>query len=325
MGKLSAGFGTIKRAAHMSPPIAGQPLARCRRAPDPGRVLPVLAISFILPVLAACGRGAGGGDDRSTPPPRRIVSLVPSMTEVIHALGAGDRLVGRCHWCDFPPEVAALPDLGRFESISKERILDLRPDLVIVFPTQKALVDSLRGDFGLRVLAPPTEDREKVYAGIAEVAGALGLAERGAETVRRLREGLQRVRDAFRGRPPVRVLVVLDRNPLYVPGTSSFVDDLLTVAGAENVAARPGAGASAWPTASLEQVLDWDPKVIVDLSVGEDREATMEAGRAFWNRLPRIAAVRDGRVHFMDQVLLVRPGPRMVEAAELLARLVHGS
>jgi iron complex transport system substrate-binding protein len=252
------------------------------------------------------------------------VSLIPSVTELVFALGEGHRLVGRSHWCDWPPEARALPDLGRFESFSKERIVDLRPDLVIVFRAQEAMAKSLREDFGIPTLTAMTESRAEVFDGIEQVAGALGVPEKGRELVQRLKDGLEDVRRDCAAKPRVRALVVFDRNPLYVPGPRSFVDDLLEIVHAENVA-RSLETKSAWPVASLESVIDWDPEVIVDLSVGEDRERAIADGRRFWERYPALRAVREQRVRFLDAVLLVRPGPRMVEAARLLAGVVHGA
>ena len=255
--------------------------------------------------------------------PSRIVSLIPSVTELIHVLGLGDRLVGRSHWCDWPPEVARLPDLGRLQNVSKERIVDLRPDIVIMFGSQDDLARSLERDFDIRVLQPPTESHERIFEGMRSVAAALGVPERGARLAAELERRLADVRAIAPSAHRPRVLVVLDRNPIFVPGRGSFVDSLLEAAGAENVAATL-TDAGPWPTVTVERVMDWAPEVIVDLSIGDDPELSRREAARFWSAFPGIPAVRDGRVEILEAGVLVRPGPRIAAAAARLRELLHG-
>lgn len=254
--------------------------------------------------------------------PSRIVSLVPSATETVWALGLGDRLVGRSHWCDFPPSVSILPDLGRFESIAKEAIADLKPDVVLAFETQAGLAKSLREDLGLKVYCPPTEKTDAIFEGMEGIARALGVPERGRRLRAWLEADLEAVAREFKEATPKKVLVVLDRNPLYVPGRASFVAWLLERVSAENVAASLSEVRD-WPTVSLEAVLDWNPEVIIDLSMGADRAAAISEGSTYWREQPGIRAVSGGRVHFVDAGVLVRPGPRLSAAARELGRLIH--
>lgn len=283
-----------------------------------GRSAALLAVLLALP-----GAGCGGAAPAEAGGiPRRIVCLVPSATETLFALGAGERVVGVDDWSDHPEAVRALPRMGGKGSFSAERILEARPDLVIVFRTETRLAETLRG-LGLRVLAPATEGLDALGEGILDVARAAGLRERGEALVEEIRRGLEEVRESAAAKPRRRVLVVLDREPLYVPSPESFLGRLLDLVRAECPRPREALG-TAWPTVSLEEVIDFRPDVIVDLATGPDRDAAAAEARRFWARHGNIPAVAAGRVHVLPDPLLARPGPRAVEIAARLLRTIHG-
>lgn len=278
-------------------------------APDVFRTLP-------LPAL-------GPWTDPIAPDaPRRIVCVIPSVVEVLFTIGLGDRVVGRDDWSDWPPEAASRPALGDQQTLSVERIADLKPDLVVMWAHLPDKVKQLREVFRVKVVTPGTERREEVFQGIVDVARAAGVPARGRRLVAAITEGLDRVKARCRGLPRTRTLVVLDRGQaFYVPGKGSFLQELLDVCNLENPAA--GLAGGNWPAVSLEQVLDWNPEVVLDLSLGAD--ATLEQvaeAHAFWKTH---AAVESGRVVVLDAGVLVRPGPRLVAVAEELASIVHGA
>jgi iron complex transport system substrate-binding protein len=260
----------------------------------------------------------------TTPPPeaapRRIVSLIPSVTETLFVLGLGDRLVARSAWCDWPPEALSLPDVGRQQDLSAEKVASLRPDLVLTWRYLPDLRRAMVAVFGLRAIAPGTELKEEALAGIEETAEACGVPERGRALVAKIRADMDAVAARYAGRPRRRVLVVLDRNPLFAPGGASFLDEMLTLVGAENVAAREGDGA--WTRFSAEKALDWNPEVVIDISTGEPSEAA--AAAAYWARFREIDAVKNGKVRIVAAGVLVRPGPRMAAVADLYGRWIHG-
>jgi len=271
-----------------------------------------------LPDLGFSDSGAKGSG------PRRIVCVVPSFTELIFTLGLGDRLVGRSHWCDWPPEALDVPDVGRLLAMSKEAIVDLKPDLVVATQAQEDLVRSLRRDFGLRVITPPSEAGSQVFEGMQAVAVALGVPERGKALAAFLRNEMESVRNRWGKAPRPRVLIVLDRSSWWVPGRTSFVHEMLEAAGGENVAASLDTD-QPWPTVTFEKIIDWRPDVILDLSVGTDaRRSRAEAAR-FWEQHAHIPAVASGRVFLIEAGVLVRAGPRMAAAAASLAEIIHGT
>lgn len=254
--------------------------------------------------------------------PKRIVSLIPSVTELIFVLELGDRLVGRSHWCDWPPETQDLPDLGGLQTLSKEGIVDLRPDLVVLFRGLDEMTESLRRDFDLQVVTPPTETRDQALEGILEVSAALGVPDRGRRVVDELNRGLAEVSAKWSEAGKPNTLVVLDRSSWWVPGKTSFVHELLEIAGGVNLAATLRSEQT-WPNVTLERILDWDPEVILDLSIGSNQEEGQREAAKFWSRHPELPALRDGRVYLLQAGVLVRPGPRMATVADRLGEIIH--
>ncbi|HYC79043.1 MAG TPA: helical backbone metal receptor [Planctomycetota bacterium] len=314
--KLSARFRAIKKALLLVA-VAGVAFAGC----DAASHAPRAALAG-LQVIDAAALPSPTLAFEAPPPadaPRRIVSLIPSVTETLFVLGLGDRIVGRSHWCDYPAEATTRPSTGRQEAINLEKVADLRPDVVFVWRHLPDVARTLRETFGLRVVSPGTENREEIFDGIDATARACGVPERGAVLLAEIRRGLEDARRRWGARPPRRTLLLLDRNPLFAPGPGSFLDELMTTVGAVNVAAAPGG--PSWAHFSPERILDWDPEVVLDLSLGDG--AGVEEARAFWSRFPRVTAVREGRVRLVAQGVLVRPGPRLAAVAELLGKLVH--
>lgn len=254
--------------------------------------------------LAACGP-----DDapRPTGEAKRIVSLYPTATEILFALGAGDRVVARSSWCEFPPEVEALPALGDAVSVSAESVIALRPDLVLVASgSQEEALSRLEGRTTvLRVAADGVTDVKSL---IGDLAQRTGRDEQGRVLAAAIDTALAEAAARAAGRDPVRVLFVVQREPLVVAGKGSYVDELLDAVGAVNVAAdAPGQ----WPALSEESLVKRAPDVILD-------GATTDPGD-FWNRFPGRAVVRPVR-----ETVVLRPGPRLPEALLVLERLVTG-
>lgn len=253
--------------------------------------------------------------------PRRIVSVIPSMTENLHALGLGARIVGRDRWSDMPPFVRDLPSVGDQRTMSVEKIADLRPDLVLLWKSMPELATALTRDFGIRIVTPETES-EGAFSGIVETAEACGLAERGRALVAFLDEDRRRIEAKFRGRPRRSLLLVLDRGQtgLFVAAPGSFLDGLFASAGLANAAAS---ASGPWASLSAEALSELAPDAILDLSIGEGERGRLEAA-GFWKRFSHFPAVASGRVVVARGAPLVRPGPRFHRAAEALGDLIHG-
>lgn len=269
-------------------------------------------------VIAACGRAPDRGgsivltDDAGTTtrlerPPTRVVSLVPAATELLFALGAGNALVGRTKWCDYPAEVAAVPSVGDGLLPNVEAIVAARPDLVLAYrsPSNAPAVARLRG-LGLPVLELAIDRFEDFERDARLVARALGRATVGDSLVAAVRADLERS-TVVAQRPPS-VLIVAWSDPPMTIGGGSYLDEILERAGASNVF-----GDSERPSfvVSLEAVVARNPDRI--LVVGDDDPDF--ASRAEWRVIP---AVRDRRFVRVRGSMFNRPSPRIGEAVRAL-------
>ena len=275
-----------------------------------------LGLALLLSPPAA---SAGAEPAQHAPAAIRIVSLTPSVTEALFALGAGDEVVAVSDYCDFPPEAAELPRVGSFLAPVVERVLAARPDLVITSPTpgnENAVGAIERAGVRVGVVEEGSEGIEACCASMLQVARLVGREARGQALVDDVRQRLAEVRARVASRPAVRTALVVDFDPLVLAGPSSYLGELLVAAGGANVADALG---GKWPRSGWEFLIAAAPAAVIDLS----QEARVSDGLARWQRFSDIPAVRDGRVRAGDGTLLLRPGPRLPLAAESLARALH--
>lgn len=255
------------------------------------------------------------GDPLPPPAPRsRIVSLIPATTEILFALGAGDRVVGRTRWDGWPPEVIGVPDLGDGIRPSIETVLQARPDLVVLYASgdNRDAAVALRAAgvavISLRIDSIAEFERATLLLGDAVDAGAQ--ARIVVDSVRRT---LDRVRAATSGRERPTIFMLAWETPLMTIGSGSFLSELVEIAGGRNVFADLE-GPS--PQVSFEEVIRRDPQYIL----GRPETAGNLRAKPRWLTLP---AVRENRVLVMDTVVVGRPGVRLGEAAVSIARLLH--
>mgnify|MGYP000306630431 CR=1 FL=1 len=250
--------------------------------------------------------------------PMRIVSTAPASTEILFALGVGDRVVGVTSLCDYPPEAAALPKVGDFQA-NTEAIMALSPDLVVGYSgNEEALAPVEAAGAAVIILNPATLDG--IYADITMVGAATGATAEAAALVEKLKADVKQVADAAtaKGQAP-KVFYALD-NTLWTAGPGSFVDELLQIVHATNVGAMQGEGpAQAYFQFAPEQLVAADPDVIllpntayksIDEFVGDSRFAQLKA-------------VKEKRVILIDDVIITRPGPRIAEGLKKLLEAVH--
>ena len=258
-------------------------------------------------------------------PVRRIISLVPALTEMLFAIGAGPQVIAVSSYDEFPPAVEALPRVGSLLDPDVERILSLRPDLVLTYGSQSELETQL-ARAGVRAFSY----RHGGVAGVLQVLRDLGAATNHAPAAEREAREIQELLDAVQARvrshPRPRTLLVFSRQPqslqqMYVSGGVGFLDDILHIAGGANVFGDVQRE-SVQP--SHEILLARAPEAIVEIhATGMMAAANLERERSLWETLASIPAVRSGRVHFLEGSYLVVPGPRMGLAAEALARVLH--
>ncbi|MGH7860591.1 MAG: ABC transporter substrate-binding protein [Candidatus Binatia bacterium] len=246
----------------------------------------------------------------------RVVSLAPSVTETIFAVGAGESLVGVTDFCDWPPPARAIARVGSYIRPNVEAIVARGPDLVIAVPSpgNRDEVEAVER-LGVRVLivseGPALDD---VYGSIGTIADAVGRREAGEDLVARMRASVAGLRSRLGGAERKTVLFVVDRSPLVVAGDGTLIDDLVRLAGGRN-AAR---GLGPWPRLSLEYVVRLSPEIILDGAMRPDEERDV----GFYEGLG-LRAVREGKVHATRIDEIMRPGPRVTEGLERLARQIH--
>jgi iron complex transport system substrate-binding protein len=254
--------------------------------------------------------------------PERIVSLAPNVTEILFALGLGDRVVGATRFCDHPAGARAIPRVGGLVDPNVEIVRSLDPDLVIGFRGNPLRVLDRIGKLGLSVFVLDIGEGLEALPPLIERIGAVTrVEERAVRLAASLRERVEAVGAAMAGisdRP--RVFVLLYGQGLWTCGGESYLDDLILRAGAENVASHLP---KKWALYKREQIVKDDPRVIFVLSKSE---ADFAAGRdwlARGGRLGSVGAVRAGRVHRLDEDAASRFGPRLVDVLERMARLLH--
>jgi len=258
--------------------------------------------------------GAQGGT-------QRIVSLAPSVTEVLFEAGLGSRVVGVTSYCRFPPTVLALPKVGGYLTPSFEALVALRPDLVVTLPEQADIeprltalrIPTLRVDHG------SLEGIVRSIVMVGDRCGGQATANRAAEA---LRHDLARARRIGEGRTRPRVLICFGRSEdfrrLYAAAPGTVHHDLITHAGGQNAITS---STVSYPTLSVEGVMRLDPDVIIEFSPGRTDTGPL---RRQWNVLDSVRAVKTGRVYVFAGEFLSVPGPRFARFAETVARSIRG-
>lgn len=252
---------------------------------------------------------------------RRIVSIIPATTEMLFAMGAGDRVVAVGTYDKFPSDVDRLPKVGALLDPDVERIISLRPDLVVLYGTQQDLRAQLE-----RAKIPYFPYVHKALPDIAETIRTLGArvgaAERATALADRVERQVNDVRAKVANRPKVRTLLVFGRERgtlrgLDASGGYGFLHDMLEAAGGSNVLAEIKTQAVKMST---EMVLARAPEVIIELHYGRD-DATADLDA--WNAVGAVPAVRNKRVYVLRGDEFVVPGPRVGTATEKIARVLH--
>jgi iron complex transport system substrate-binding protein len=255
--------------------------------------------------------------------PRRIVSLAPSVTEILFAVGAGPQVVGTTQFCNFPPEADALPEVGGFaaNTINVEALVDLTPDLVITAATShRAVVEALEKlDIPVLVLVP--ESFEAVYTNIEQIGALTGHAQEAAALTAEMRERVAAVSARVASVPAEQrpgVFWEVTDEPLISAGPRTFIGQMIALAGATNIFAD---AQEDYPQVSAEAVVERDPAVILGPdSRGPTLTPDLLAQRPGW---AGITAVREGRVYQLNGDIVSRPGPRLADALEELAQALY--
>lgn len=263
--------------------------------------------------LAICAGAAG--------PRQRIVSLSPIVTELLYGIGAFRQVVGVTDYCSYPPEVSKLPRVGGWDGASLEKVAALRPDMVVVDDAEGALVEDTYRKLSLRLPIMPLHSVRDVYRAMAQLGKATGYPQKAAKLVAATRDGLTRVSQKTAGLPRPSVVLIVDRTSgtlreLYTATAGAYLGELVEIAGGRITvaAAKDGYG-----KLGEEDLLAANADVILDfvhVAIGRFSGDFMDAWRE-----PK--AVRGGRVRAVNEDYGPHASQRMVQTAELFARLIH--
>lgn len=271
--------------------------------------------------------GDSPGSEDNAIVPRRIISMAPSTTETLFALGLGDRVVGVTRYCDYPPEAAGIVTVGGYVDPSYEAIVSLRPDLVILLSSHRQARREL-AKLGIDTLTVPHTTVADVHEAIRLIGQACGAEDRADALLRELAERSSAVRQAVEGKNRPSVLLCIGRDTasgqlsgIYVAGRDEFYDKIIAAAGGVNAYRDERVP---YPQLSAEGIIRLDPEVIVDMvsHINPEDKTPGDIGQQ-WSQLQTVNAVRQGRVYVIVGQHALRPGLRYVEFMEQLARLLH--
>ncbi|MCX8117580.1 MAG: cobalamin-binding protein [Desulfobacterota bacterium] len=279
---------------------------------------PLLAASVSYPATLTF-RDEVGREVALPFPPRRIVSLAPNITEILFSLGLDEEVVGVSIHCNYPEKAKTKARVGSYIQIDVERVLSLRPDLIIATGAgnPKEVVERLeRLGIPSFVIFPKRVD--DVFQSIRHVGQVVGREKEALHLIRSLQKRKEKVVAATQGLPRPRVFLQIGEQPIVTVGKGSFGDDLIRLAGGENVA---GEDREAYPRWGMEEILRRSPEVILISSMNP--KGNYQKALQDWERWKTIPAVRTKRVHLIDSDLIDRPSPRIVEGLEEMAKAIH--
>jgi iron complex transport system substrate-binding protein len=287
------------------------------------RPLVVLALALAAgsPASALTVRDMVGRDVTLAAPPQRVVSLVPSVTETIFALGGDARLAGRTDWCDSPEAARHKPSVGGMINPSIETIVKLKPDLVIATDEgnrEETLVQLRR--IGIPTYVVHAHRVAEMLDMVRRIGDLIERREAVSPLVTSIEQRIDAVRRLVGARRTPSVLYVLWPEPLIVPGRASHITELIEMAGGRSITGDMG---ESYVRLSLEAAVARAPEVII---LADHSNAGTAAGRQSpekWQRLTSVPAIKAGRLHSIDLSILHRYGPRLPEGLELLARIIH--
>ena len=286
-----------------------------------GRLLLRLALLLIVGIRPLVGRTVTDETGRTVnvpDHPQRLISLAPSVTEIVYALGCGDRLVGDTEYCDYPPEAKRKPHVGAVLNPSLEQIVALKPDLVLGIAEANRRETAEQLDrLGIPLYGLTAHTMDDMLRSVHDLGGLLGREAEARALIERLQARTQAVAERVKSRPRPKVLFVVWYQPLVTAGPHTFISDVIRRAGGQSVTDDVR---EEWPRLSLEEALHRDPDIILF-----PRSESFAPSLEEFPKLPGwrdFRAVKNNRLYFIPDTI-VRPCPRLVDALEEVARVLH--
>lgn len=284
--------------------------------------LVALLIAVNLMLASCAGRQAQPA--KVEPPPQRIVSLSPSVTEILYGIGAWSQVIAVSQFCTYPDDVKNKPSVNGWDKTNLEQVMALKPDFVIGVNAQEPFLRDKLTRMGIRSLFVKDQTLADVMTSMTEIGRATGHEPAAADLSAKTQAEIDAVRKVVADRPRPRVLCVVDRVPgtirdLYTATKGSYLDELITIAGGDSIApvAEHGYG-----KINKEAVLTVNPEVIIDMVQGSKGNLG-EDPIAVWNELREVRAVRDKRIYSMTDPSVIHPSQFVGRTAQVFARALH--
>lgn len=282
------------------------------------RLLAIGACTLSL-LCAGCTRpaepnAAASSSSSNSSAPHRIVALAPSITELVYAAGAGQYLVAKGAYSNYPPEAAAVPEVGDAFRVDFERLLALKPDLVLVWPsgTPATVLEQIR-KLGLRVEDVEVQRIHEVSAALLHIGEVVGTQAAAQQAAQQFDADMAALRQRYADRKPLRVFIEVNRKPLYTVGKQQIISEMVELCGGMNVFADIGTLA---PEIGVEAVLKTNPQVILST------DATGVQLQQEWRDWPQLEAVKHGHLYVVSPDLVTRAGPRLVQGTAEVCRVL---
>jgi iron complex transport system substrate-binding protein len=252
-------------------------------------------------------------------PPKRIVSLAPNITEILFSLGLDEEIVGVSIHCNFPAKAKSKARVGSYIRLDFEKITSLNPDLIIATAAgnTRDMVDRL-GKLGFPTYVIYPKDFSDILKNIAHIGQVVNREDQAGMITEGMRKRSQTIVELTKNLTRPKVFVQIGDAPIVTVGKGSFADDVIRLAGGENIA---GKEKEVYPRFGMEEILKRSPEVIVISSMnprGDYQKMLQE-----WNRWKTLPAVQNGRIHLIDSDLIDRPSPRIIDGLEELAKILH--
>lgn len=253
--------------------------------------------------------------------PKRIVSFGPSITETLFALGLDDNVVGVSDFCDYPEAAKSKPSVGNAFNPSIEKIVELEPDLVLTVEHEQ--LNTKLDALGIKFMVLSPKDIDGILKDIELVGKITGIEKTAKKLVQDMQDSISQVRARVEGASKVKVFFIVDatdpNNP-WTAGPGSFIDTLITTAGGENIAAK---AVGAWALFSIEQIVSSDPDIIITQTMVGGIPIVSKEELEEHPAWQEMTAVKQNRIYIINGDLVSRPGPRIVQGLEEMAKIIH--
>jgi iron complex transport system substrate-binding protein len=287
-------------------------------------VVYIFAVSFAFSILDtrfSILEQVSGGEHRASSI-QRILSLSPNLTEIVFALGLGDRIVGVSSDSDWPAEAKAKPKVGTFWQPNTEAVIAARPDLVVceTFPQQKEVAETLKRA-GLNVLSLRVESIDELFSAIAQIGVAADCNTAAEQLTANVEEELGRIKSMSSTCEKVKVLWVIQTEPVRVAGVNTFINEIIELAGGQNAIMST---VDQYPSIGTEEIISCGAEVIIQSAMGSENVAGQQKeAEEFWSKFPKLPAVKNKMIYVIDADTVLRLGPRLPEGIKTITRFLH--